>query len=133
MENQDFLDRLPDRPRDIPPGLFPLDPPEGGGLDSTTASAESAVGDPLQAQRELMRRQQQTRMLCMYYYSNAVKLKLDSENEEVHSLDRIKEFPDMDPVWIDSLRLHAGDIQGKKIPSISGASSSAKSALSYEN
>lgn len=50
------------------------------------------------------RHYQQTQMLCLYYYSNAVRLTIDSEHEEVHRLDRIKEFAELDPVWLDTLK-----------------------------
>ena len=117
----DFLDRIPvtreDFARQNPglpapplPGVSPYDLP---GVRNHDQPALPPTQD--QIQRELLRRQQQSRMLCLYYYSNAVRLKLDSENEEVHSLDRIKEFPDLDPVWLDMLRDHVGEMRGKSL------------------
>lgn len=47
-------------------------------------------------------------MLRLHYYSNVVRLRLQSidEDDEVYSLDQIKEFEDVSRAWKEALAEH---------------------------
>lgn len=45
-----------------------------------------------------------SRVLCLHYYSDALKFQFGEEHEEVYRMDQIKEWADLDPLWLDTLK-----------------------------
>ena len=46
----------------------------------------------------------ENRILCLHYYSNALGFAFGDENEEVYRVEQIKEWGDVDPMWLDNIR-----------------------------
>ena len=45
----------------------------------------------------------QSKVLCLHYFSDALSFQF-GEHEEVYRMDQIKEWAELDPVYLDTLR-----------------------------
>lgn len=75
---------------------------------------ERRVAEEERRQEEDRRRTfREARELCLHYYSSAFKFEF-GDQADVHRLDQIKEWADLDPIWLDNYRGVLFEIAGRQ-------------------
>lgn len=83
---------------------------------AAASSVDSAPLDPEEVARnesaKLARMRESNQMLCLHYYSNVLKFEF-GDQADVYRIDQIREWADIDPIWLDNLREKLYTIAGK--------------------